>query len=76
MAKAVGEKGLVITVEPDPENFKALILNAKLNDLKNVITLDIAAWSKEEVLKLSITGDGGHHSVKHDLRLGFTWLGI
>jgi FkbM family methyltransferase len=71
VAKIVGERGLVIAVEPDPENFKALILNAKLNNFKNVIALNIAAWSKEEMLRLFKASDRGHHSVKHDFGLGF-----
>jgi FkbM family methyltransferase len=72
VAKVVGERGLVIAVEPDRENFKALVLNARLNNLKNVIALNIAAWSKEEMLRLFRAGDSGHHSVKHDFGLGFT----
>jgi FkbM family methyltransferase len=71
-AKVVGERGLVIAVEPDRENFKALVLNAKLNNLKNVIALNIAAWSRDEMLRLFRAGDSGHHSVKYDFGLGFT----
>jgi len=39
-AKAVGEKGKVIAIEPHPSNFKILNENIKLNNLNNVITLN------------------------------------
>jgi len=45
-ARMVGRGGLVIAIEPDPENFKLLMLNIKLNDLNNVITLPYAASDK------------------------------
>jgi hypothetical protein len=75
VAKVVGERGLVIAVEPDRENFKALVLNAKLNNLKNVIALNIAAWSRDEMLRLFRAGDSGHHSVKYDLDWASRMLG-
>lgn len=70
VAKIVGEEGLVIAVKPMPEHFKALSMNIKLNKLRNVIPLNIAAWSEEKLLKLFI-GNSGWHSIKHDFGLGF-----
>ncbi|MHA1664402.1 MAG: FkbM family methyltransferase [Candidatus Njordarchaeales archaeon] len=51
VAKIVGENGLVIAVEPHPENYRTLVKNIRLNDLKNVLALNIAAWSEECKLK-------------------------
>ena len=36
------KKGIVIAIEPSPNNYKLLNLNVKLNKLKNVITLNVA----------------------------------
>lgn len=52
IAKIVGENGRVIAIEPDPENFKALLLGIKMNELKNVSALNIAAWDKSAILPL------------------------
>jgi FkbM family methyltransferase len=70
IAKVVGEKGLVIAIEPHPENYKILMENVRLNGLKNVIGLNIAAWSEECKLKLFIAGMHGRHSIKKDFGLG------
>ncbi|MEM3406001.1 MAG: FkbM family methyltransferase [Candidatus Pacearchaeota archaeon] len=35
-SKKVGKNGLVIAYEPDPENYKNLLENIKLNKCKNV----------------------------------------
>jgi len=42
-SKLVGNDGLVYAVEPDPNNFKKLKDNIKLNKSKNIIPLQIAA---------------------------------
>jgi hypothetical protein len=42
-ARLVGSSGLVISVEPHPENYAVLVENVMLNKLTNVITLNIAA---------------------------------
>ncbi|MCS7139609.1 MAG: FkbM family methyltransferase, partial [Candidatus Nezhaarchaeota archaeon] len=44
--------------------------NIKLNGLKNVIALNIAAWNGECNLKLFIGDVSGHHSAKKDFGLG------
>jgi len=51
-AKAVGEKGLVIAFEPDPENFKVLLLNVKMNDLRNVIAFPYAVGKSNGIIEL------------------------
>jgi FkbM family methyltransferase len=70
MAKIVGEDGLVIAIEPDLENYKTLVENIKLNSLKNVIALNIAAWSEETELKFFIGDTHDLGSVKRDYGKG------
>lgn len=55
VAKMVGMQGKVIAIEPDPENFRALLLGINLNKLSNVSSLPIAAWNKECELNLYFT---------------------
>jgi len=61
-AKAVGEKGLVIAFEPDPENFKVLLLNVKMNNLKNVIAFPYAVGKSNGIIKLHKSKFTGFHS--------------
>ncbi len=42
---------LIISVEPDPENFKQLQKNTK--QFKNIFTYNMAIWHKKELLSLS-----------------------
>ncbi len=42
VAKTVGEEGIVVSVEPDPDNFKILCYNLRLNNLTNVIPIRAA----------------------------------
>ena len=52
-AKRVGPKGKVIAIEADPKNFEILNKNIELNKLNdNVVTMNNAASSKEEKIKL------------------------
>jgi FkbM family methyltransferase len=46
------EKGLVIAFEPDPDNFKVLLLNVKMNNLKNVIAFPYAIGKSNGIIKL------------------------
>jgi len=43
MSRAVGPKGLVYALEPDPFNYSLLVENLELNRCENVIPLQIAA---------------------------------
>ena len=38
-AKMVKQKGRVVAIEPDPENFRQLLLNISLNKIRNVIPI-------------------------------------
>jgi FkbM family methyltransferase len=70
LAKVVGDKGLVVAIEPHPENFQILQENIRLNALKNVIPLNLAAWSGEGRLRLFIGDRRDHHSLKRDFGRG------
>ena len=56
--------GLVLAFEPNPNNYRILLKNVKLNRLKNVIALKLAAWKSPTVLKLYLSEKGGNHSLK------------
>jgi FkbM family methyltransferase len=51
-AKRVGIGGKVFAIEADPSNFEILIQNIKLNNLKNVIALNYAAYSEKRQIYL------------------------
>ena len=51
-SRSIGSRGQVFAIEPQPEIFKMLNCNIKLNKLLNVTTLNYAAYSKEIKLKL------------------------
>jgi FkbM family methyltransferase len=71
MAREVGETGLVIAVEPNPDNYQMLQKGIALNNVQNVIALNMAAWNAESMLKLFIGHLAGHHSAKIDWKLGW-----
>lgn len=71
MAREIGETGLVISVEPNPNNYEMLQKGIKLNNIQSVIALNIAAWNIESTLKLYIGHLAGHHSTKIDWKLGY-----
>lgn len=49
--------GIVIALEPEPENFQTLKMNVSLNRLKNVILLNLAASNKDgEVVLCKLRG--------------------
>lgn len=51
-SKRVGAKGMVVSIEPNPENISYLIKNIKMNDLGNVIIIPKALGQKEGKIKL------------------------
>jgi len=51
VAKQLEGKGKVISIEADPNNFKALQENIKLNKLKNVEAYNVAAFSENKRIK-------------------------
>lgn len=62
-AKAVGEEGLVVAIEPHPETFKALQVNVKLNHLQNLLPLNLAAWNRSCRLKFYVGASSSEFSV-------------
>jgi len=56
--------GKVIAIEPHPKNFNFLLLNIKLNKLRNVIALNLAAWKENTELPLYIADSSGEHTLK------------
>ncbi len=61
-SKRVGPNGKVVAIEADPSNFDILNRNIRLNKLTNVLALNYAAYSKEDVVKLYLPGKGDYDS--------------
>jgi len=65
------KKGKVISIEPEPINFKALSKNVKLNKLENVFLENVACSDKEGFMDFYIdyVGDygGGHSLIKNEI---------
>jgi FkbM family methyltransferase len=51
-SKKVGKSGRVYSFEPEPENYKLLLKNLKLNNACNVIPLQKAVLNREGTIKL------------------------
>ena len=73
-SKVVGEGGLVVAIEPHPKNYRYLLENIKLNGLKNVVALNLAAWSDRCKVKLFVSEKAGQHSVKKDSKRGYIYI--
>jgi FkbM family methyltransferase len=71
-AKLVGERGKVIAIEPHPLYYRVLQENVMLNNLRNVVTFNLAAWHKKDDLALFEGDATGQHSVKTNFSKGFT----
>lgn len=46
-AKLVGDSGLVISIVPDPRNFRMLAMNVKSNGLNNTTLLNVVITEKD-----------------------------
>jgi len=57
-------KGIIIALEPYPENFNAPVRGILRNKLHNVIPLKLATWKKNTMLKLYVHRDSALHSTK------------
>jgi FkbM family methyltransferase len=63
-AKCTGERGKVVSFEPEQENFSILTQNISDNDFKNVKPVRAAVADKEGSLVLYISeGNKGNHSI-------------
>lgn len=54
IARQLGAKGTVVAIEPNPDVYRRLLVNIKLNKLTNVIPLNIAAGSHDHVAILHV----------------------
>lgn len=59
MSKMVGERGRIISFEPDPANYEMLRKNAEQLGLKNVTLVNKALWDKKTFLKFNAEGSLG-----------------
>lgn len=66
VAKVVGENGLIIAIEPNPENYLALTKNISINKIENILAYNIAGWHKDCKMKLFIAEKAGRHSLKEN----------
>lgn len=67
LAKIVGEKGRVYAFEPDPENFKLLEKNIKVNHYKNVTAVNKAVGSENSKVNLYLSEENkGNHKIYND----------
>jgi FkbM family methyltransferase len=66
----VGNKGKVIAVEPNKENFDVLVKNITLNGLSNCVPLNVAAYSSDGEVLLFKGADSTLHSIKEDFGEG------
>lgn len=70
VAKIVGNEGLVIALEPHPNNWRCCQRASIINKLNNIIAVKAAAWEKDCKLNLFIGDESGHHSTKQDSGFG------
>lgn len=66
VARIVGDEGLVVALEPEYRNYNTLLKNIELNGLRNVIALNVAAYSSTRKLTLFISYSTAGHSIKHN----------
>jgi FkbM family methyltransferase len=51
LGKQIGNNGKIFSIEPDPDTFKELKKNIKLNDLKNIISINKAVSNSNDKVK-------------------------
>jgi len=69
LAKMLGKKGRVVSIEPDKKNIKLLKKNVELNNLTNVDVVEKGTYSKkgEMTFYLDDFGTGGHSLLKSNV---------
>jgi FkbM family methyltransferase len=75
-AKAVGERGLVIAVEPHPGNITLLYRNIKRLNLRNVLVLEKALGSNKRKAKLFLATPGTSSLVEKGEGRPFLWVEV
>ena len=53
-SKVIGNEGLIVAIEAHPSNFILLEQNIKLNNFKNIVSFNLAAWYKRCKLKFLV----------------------
>jgi FkbM family methyltransferase len=69
---AVGDRGRVIAIEPEPKNFSCLKKNIEANQLLNVIPVQKMLWSEARPLDLYLSANDCSHSSLCDAFYGST----
>lgn len=64
-AKLVGDKGLVVAIEPEPRNLALLQRNIESHRLNNVKVISKAICDKATTLRLYLQSHSGAHSLYH-----------
>lgn len=52
LGRRINNRGKVIAIEPDHDNYNVLLKNISLNQLKNVIPINVGIWKEKDKLKL------------------------
>ena len=66
ISAAVGEKGKIIAIEPEPRNFACLRKNIKANSLNNVVAIQKMLWSREKQRDMYLSEYTAAHSAYYD----------
>ena len=66
ISAAVGERGTVIAIEPEPKNYACLLKNIRANRLHNVVPVRKMLWSERRRLNLYLSAYPAAHSAYRD----------
>jgi FkbM family methyltransferase len=72
ISACVGEKGRIVAIEPEPENYACLVKNIRANRLDNVIPVRKILWSNPGRMPLYLSGNSFSHSTYCDAFFGST----
>jgi FkbM family methyltransferase len=74
-SKIVGDEGAVVAMEPDPSNFVVLKKNMKLNNLRNMVAFNLAAWDKQCKLQFLVGSTSANSNVdRYSYGHGSIWV--
>lgn len=59
VSEIIGKRGKILALEPDRLNYSNLVKNIRMNNKKNIETINIALWNKRSVLSFKERGDEG-----------------
>jgi FkbM family methyltransferase len=69
-SKLAGKDGTIVAFEPDPENYKKLLHNLKLNKVSNVITINKGLWNSTTELYFKKDSKGSSFLINPNDELG------